>query len=153
MTYSILATIAILESQGFIESLRAVGFKKADLKLITEDKVWQPNIRATVKNMIDQIAFGTLDAMGLQRIEIPAEYMSAIGYVFIQPCNWLQFAAMCEGLESTEDIINDTANMYNTELEARVIFAMIMTIANENKNEERQKVLQNLNQKLEIKAI
>ena len=88
--------------------LAALGVSEEDLKLLTGTRCWINADKLRVRKTIDVMIFGTIDLCALDHFPIPIEYVAAVVYVFVNPCNYL---IACKWMEipyqNTEDLARD----------------------------------------------
>ena len=71
--------------------IASLGINQEDFSKTTSNAVWMSGDRPVVDRTIQQLAYGSMDAQGIPRFDLCAEYLAAIIALFIAPCN--QFAA------------------------------------------------------------
>lgn len=119
-----------LRYQSAVASMKVLGanalleISKDDLKFITTGRIWQTSDRARGRRIIESIAFGSLDATGLPRFPLPAEFVATVIAIFVHPENWLVACNMMEGAEWSENIVNKVEEP----LKAETLFAMVIEI-------------------------
>ena len=76
--------------------IQALGLLPKELELITGDVPWRADQRIIVSKGLHTLMYSTMDTLGLQRFEVPAEYVAATIAMFVQPtnvmvaCSWLE---------------------------------------------------------------
>lgn len=75
-----------------------LSLSQSDKDLLMSDVLWLPSERARAARLVEQCCFGSLDALGLQRFQLPAEWIASVIAHFVEPINW-QVAAfsLCNG--------------------------------------------------------
>lgn len=77
-------------------SIDACGITIEDLKLITGQGYFVNSNRSRVEQVFKSLVYGTIDALGLPRFKIPAEYIAACIAFYVHPnnhhvaCSWFQ---------------------------------------------------------------
>lgn len=61
----------------------------ADIELVNQEGIWVAGDRAIVRNGLEAILNAGIDVLGLQRIQLPAEYIAATIVTAVHPVNWL----------------------------------------------------------------
>lgn len=127
----ILSHLKLLESQGYVTSLTAHGFKKQDLQMLNSESIWTIGDRALCRSYLDTIIFSTLDGVGLQRITVPVEYIALCVVVFVKPVNWMICSSiMNTPTNSLEDMLEEKELTLGTAT-ADLIFANTLAISEE----------------------
>lgn len=114
-------------------SLQSLNLLPEDLALVEQDMSWQNVERNQVTRTLDILMHGTTDALGLPRIEIPAEYIAAAIVMFVHPCNLLVACRWMEAGYSTVDALgNPTSATSNTSVvSSQQLFALVLQLAND----------------------
>lgn len=60
----------------------------ADLAALTQDTQWHNTQLPSVYNALEQVMWGSASIAGLQRIQLPAEYIAACIVVAVHEVNW-----------------------------------------------------------------
>lgn len=74
----------------------ALGIQAPDFALTYEAVTWSRDNRRRVMATLDALLFGTLDVLGLARIQVPAEFAAAVIATFVAPqnrliaCKWME---------------------------------------------------------------
>jgi len=81
------AGMRMIGQLGFSGQLDASGISQADYKRFTGDAPWIGAERNRMTQILHSLIMGTVDALGLPRFKVPAEYMAAGIAVFVAPVN------------------------------------------------------------------
>jgi len=81
------AGMRMIGSLGFSGQLDACGISQADYKRFVGDAPWIGAERNRMTQILHSLIMGTVDALGLPRFKVPAEYMAAGIAVFVAPVN------------------------------------------------------------------
>lgn len=85
-------------------TLDILGLTRDDMNLVMTPRLWLSSERNQVRRTLDMLAFGSLDLMGLPRINAPAEYIAAMISCYVHPtnaqiaCRWYEGASPAEQL-------------------------------------------------------
>jgi len=114
-------------------SLASLNLLPEDLKLVQQDFAWQNVERGQVTRTLEVLMHGTTDALGLPRIETPAEYIGAAIIMFVHPSNLLVACRWMEGGFSSEGLGNPssaTAQM-GAVITASQLFSLCCQLSND----------------------
>jgi len=102
------AAMSIL-ARGSGEMLAACGVSPADFSKTTGTAPWLASDRQVVRNTLDALLHGAMDAIGVPRFEVSAEYVAAALAMFVAPvnlqvaCRWMESARPIDALSSSTD--------------------------------------------------
>lgn len=65
----------------------ALGVTPQDFKVLVGDITWRREQMHTIMRTYNCILFGTLEILGMQKIQIPAEMQAAVIITTVSPCN------------------------------------------------------------------
>ena len=82
----------------------AYGVPETDRQLLQADALWNAGDRPTVRRTMDSILYGALDALGLPRFVISAEYIAAWIALVVSPINWMTMCAYYDHAVAAADI-------------------------------------------------
>ena len=91
-----LSSMKMLSKGTATGPLQTLGLLPQELKLVTGDTSWKTSERNQVSKALHTLMYSTMDALGLQRFEVPAEYVAATIAMFVAPsnimvaCDWMQ---------------------------------------------------------------
>jgi hypothetical protein len=68
-------------------NLSALGITPEAYTTTFEDVPWNVGDRRKVVQTINALCFGSCDAAGIDRIDLPSEYIAAVISAFVSPCN------------------------------------------------------------------
>lgn len=83
--------LANLGKGGYLDS---VGVSRGDFERLISDHPWLGAERNRMTNVLMSMINGSIDAMGLPRFQLPAEYLAAGVAVFVHPINCMS-ACVC----------------------------------------------------------
>lgn len=92
--------IASLGREGFLDG---VGVSRGDFDRLTGDAPWMSSDRNRMTATLNTLLNASVDALGLPRFNLPAEFVAAGISVFVQPINVHAAAAFCGNSGSVED--------------------------------------------------
>lgn len=138
----------ILCGQEAASSAAALNCTEDEWKMLTGSKNWVPMERPVIMRLLDSLLYGTLDACGVDRFPVPAEYVAAVLSVFCAPTNIMIGSKWLGTQVAAEDLANYTGADKSVEGMERVtphqIFAMCVQIKSGN---EIDRLVKNFNQK------
>ena len=88
------------------DAFESLGITQEDLRLCIGPEPWIATDRGRVTTVLNMLTHGSLDVIGLPRIEVPAEYRAAVIATFVSPgnmaiaCRWCETGATAEALSS-----------------------------------------------------
>ncbi len=103
------------------DAFEALGISKDDFELVTGDQSWIGIDRPRVTAVLNAVTHGTLDVLGLPRIEVPAEYRAACIACFVAPCN---IHVACRWMESGVAAADIVAGGQLEPVSARQLFVL-----------------------------
>lgn len=77
----------IIGQLGQAGQLDTLGISEADYKRLCSSTPWLPTEKHRMTAVLHSLIMGSVDALGLPRFQIPAEYMAAGICVFVHPVN------------------------------------------------------------------
>lgn len=85
-----------------------------DLQLVAQPNLWtNPGDRTRIKTTIEACVWGSLDALGVPRIELPAEYLASWIAILVAPVNRMTACAFFDRPRVASDLAQDP-NAYKT---------------------------------------
>lgn len=96
--------MSLLERGSLNGDLQAFGIGESQIKLVCQDGPWLAADRHVVQATLEAMVWGTMDAVGLQRFNPPAEYIAAVLATFVKPqnmwlaCRWMELPSRAEEL-------------------------------------------------------
>lgn len=89
--------------RGVVESL---GISKEDWELATGSAPWLAADRPRVNRTLTDLVYGSMDAAGLPRFDVPAEYAAAVICAFVAPSNiFVACDFLAAGLTEADSIV------------------------------------------------
>lgn len=67
----------------------AIKATPAELKVVTQSSPWLQSDRHAVRNGLESVMYAALDVLGLQRFQLPTEYVAAVIVTAVSPVNWM----------------------------------------------------------------
>lgn len=117
-----LGAMRIVCGKDFAWLMQSFGITKEDYQLVTGSEPWLVNDRERVRRILQQLAAGTLDLIGIDRFELPAEYCAAIISVFVHPTNCMAACVVFENRRPGTDIEDD---IVGGEINKRKLFSFL----------------------------
>ena len=114
--------------------LQTLGLLPNELELVTGNVPWKASERNQVSKSLHTLMYSTQDALGLQRFEVPAEYVAATIAMFVRPANIMVACSWMEAdLLSASAIGNPHLESINrNEIRAAQLFALVLQILQES---------------------
>lgn len=101
-----------------------------DYELTTGATRWVSTDRVRVRRTLDVLIGGMLDVIGVDRFELPVEYVGAVIAVFVKPANIIPACKWMEtGFSEAETLVRDGAGTEN--IRAPKLFAMVTLLLSE----------------------
>lgn len=100
----------LVQGRSYAAVLDALGVSKEEMALVTGDSVWIGADRSSVRRVLDNLAAGVMDLVGVGRFEMPAEYIAAVIVNFVAPvnvmlaCRWYESARSSEHLQGASTV-------------------------------------------------
>lgn len=114
---------------GALESLNILP---QDLNLVCGSIPWQPVERNIVNRTLSTLLYGSLDLMGLDRFDPPAEYVAAGISMFVHDINKMVACKWMEtGLPSAEYLGNPIGSVDSSPVMAQQLFALVVQLNND----------------------
>lgn len=79
-----MSTIAAMGRKGMLGS---IGITEEDFTKVSSDTPWLGSDRNRVEQAFKCLLYGTIDACGIPRFQLPAEYIAAGISIFVSPVN------------------------------------------------------------------
>jgi len=117
----------------YIDQCKALGINDSEWNDLTGPKPWSGKQRPIIKRLVDNLLFGMLDAMGLPRFAVPAEFVASVGLAFIYPTNYWAFSSWMGNFHRADELGNfDGSHNGPTDglekVTASQIFALILQL-------------------------
>ena len=105
-----LGAMRLVAETDYASLVHAWGITEEDYKAITGPVLWLPERRERLRAVMHQFASGVMDLCGVQRFEMPAEFMAAVIAVFVHPTNTLPACVIFDRPRSAYDIRGENMN-------------------------------------------
>ena len=123
----VLTALSVLAGCGLEKLARTMGITEEDVSLMKQDSLWMPAERHVVRRAIDGFLFGALDALGINRFPIPAEYIAAWVSLLVSPVNWQVAAHWYHGTHSAGAIMADPEQLLIEDgVTAQAVYALVL---------------------------
>jgi len=96
----VVSSMSLISRLGGTGQLEASGVSKADFNKLVGDEPWLGSDRNRMTSVLHTLLMGSIDALGLPRFPLPAEFMAAGICVFVSPVN---VHAACRFVAETRD--------------------------------------------------
>lgn len=100
------AAMQMIAQGGAEMALSFLNISAEDVALCKGATAWSTTDRPRVRRVLDAYLYGCVDALGLPRFELPAEYVAAIIAVFVHPCNYFAACTWITGAVSQEELLS-----------------------------------------------
>jgi hypothetical protein len=131
MSISLATVKGVLNNVGNTMSpdFDVLGITADDMNLLRQQSQWMVAHKRQVIGALDALIYSSVDAVGLNRYELPAEYIAAIIGAFVAPANVQIACSWLEQHAKTGKPIHDLANGYDAEslpsVRAPQLFALV----------------------------
>lgn len=102
-----------------------------DFEFLTGPNLWLYTEQTRARQCIESAAYGGLDVIGFPRFPLPAEFVAAVIFHFVHPCNRLAACRLMETLTTVTNCINGVDKQVN----ARQMFALVCGLAADNNSQ------------------
>ncbi len=105
VSYAVAVNCMTLIKNGAVnDAFEALGIIPEDFDLVTQSEPWIGAERTRITNVLASLVHGTVDVMGLPRIEVPVEFIASVLCVFVHPSNLAVASRWMETSYSAEDL-------------------------------------------------
>lgn len=101
-----IGSLKILSDQAHVDCARSLGCTEEDWELLTQRIPWEGKNRRVVKNLIEQLLYGSLQSMALPQIDVPAEYAAACIAFFVSPVNYFPACSWIANFHRADELGN-----------------------------------------------
>jgi hypothetical protein len=118
----------LIRDGGVTSAHEIAGISQGDLEMIQSDAPWGNMDQRRCRNVLDQLINGTLEVMGLPRLNVPAEMRAAAVAYFVHPanimaaCSWLEAGGVASEIAEGGVVENVTASQ---------LYAMVIMLYND----------------------
>lgn len=105
VSYAVAVNCMTLIKEGACnDAFEALGIIPEDFDLVCASIPYIGDDRLRVTNVLNSLIWGTLDVVGLPRIEVPTEFIASVLSVFVAPanlavaCRWMETGSSAEDL-------------------------------------------------------
>lgn len=129
VSYSVAVNCMRLIRDGAVnDAFEALGIIPEDFELVCQSDPWIGAERTRITNVINSLVHGTVDVMGLPRIEVPVEFIASVLCVFIHPAN---LAVACRWMETSYSAEDISAGGVLEPVTAQRLFALCCQLASD----------------------
>jgi len=103
VSYAVAINCMTLIKEGAVnDAFDALGLIPEDFDLVCSNIPYVGADRNRVTNLLRSLIWGTLDVIGLPRIEVPSEFIASVISVFVHPgnlavaCRWMEAGSAAE---------------------------------------------------------
>ena len=104
------------------------GLTPEDFDSLSGDGVWVGADRPRIERILKVLIHGTMDAVGVDRFNVSAEYVSAVISVFVAPANIMTACAWCSGHYANDDISAGVNEQRSRPVKAATLFALCLEL-------------------------
>ena len=135
-----LGAMRIVARSDYVQLLQIMGISEDDMKLVSGKVVWTQHERPRVRQVLDQLACGVLDVVGVERFEMPAEYLAAVIAVFVDPTNTMVACRVFENMRPAEEVLGNVPSGHP--VQARVLFVLVAKLYGDRTGHETKQTFQ-----------
>lgn len=129
VSYAVAVNCMTLIKDGAVnDAFEALGIIPEDFDLVCSNIPYIGADRSRVTNVLNSLIWGTLDVVGLPRIEVPTEFIASVLSVFVSPSN---LAVACRWMESGHTAEDLVAGGSLEPVTARQLFALCCQLVKE----------------------
>ena len=116
---TVLGSIVLLTESS---EAQVIGVSPPEFSLVTQEKPWQAGDRQAVEATMNKYLYGGMDAQGLSRVEVCAEFIAGVIFVVVHPNN---VRRACAWMEQRPLAVNDLGEAQRGEATARELLTMV----------------------------
>lgn len=113
-------------AEGAPTSLGVLDIAEGDLKLTMGEQPWTGHNRARVVRTLESLILGSLDIIGIDRFEVPAEYTAAGIGMFVHPTNIMVATTWLQGGTAAATMANPNSEQVHESVKAPQLFALVL---------------------------
>ncbi len=113
---SVLASIKLAREDSFID------LTAEDMAFLMRDRIWSLAEKKKARRCIDAIIFGSLDASGLPRFEVPSEFTAGVIATFVHSTNLMIACEFMSGATTVDNMVSGKKE----KVSASQLFAMVL---------------------------
>lgn len=98
--------MTLIKEGAVNDAFEALGIIPEDFDLVCSSIPYIGDDRLRVTNVLNSLIWGTLDVVGLPRIEVPTEFIASVLAVFVAPGNLAVASRWMETGSSAEDLVS-----------------------------------------------
>lgn len=99
-----LGALRLLRKAQFEELYGEMGVSEEDFALATGEAIWMARDRGRVRRVLEAVSAGVMDAVGVVRFALPAEYVAAVIVHVVHPCNMMLACRFMETNQTADTI-------------------------------------------------
>mgnify|MGYP000037760974 CR=1 FL=1 len=102
--------MAAVKAGGQNNDLSQLGMTPTEQEKLTGNEIWLGEDRTNMVRCLEATIYHTADAMGLPRFDVPAEWLAAHIYMYVNPrnyfqaCSWMQRGASVDSEDPKEAV-------------------------------------------------
>lgn len=117
----------VLTSSHLLSSMDSLGVPRPDMEKLCGAPLWLAADRHIIRRALDALLYGALDAIGIQRFMLSAEYIAAFIALVVHPSNHLVACAWYHGSVSADALLSDPEHVPIAEgLTAHQLMALVV---------------------------
>lgn len=109
-------------------SFENFGLTKDEYATLTDPLAWIAPDRQVVERVLNVITYGTMDAIGVTRFPVSAEYLAAIIATFVHPCNLQISCAWSARSQSNDQLADNSPELAGETATPAQLFALCLMI-------------------------
>jgi hypothetical protein len=121
---------AVKSSLEYLVNGAGDGYFKANpavRDMIGQDEPWHGSQRGVVSQGIGNALFESCDLAGLERVQLPAEFMAAGIALMVKPANWLLASHWVGALHSNMVLANEEESLFDP-VHPSQLFALVLSV-------------------------
>lgn len=95
----------VFRNHALLRHMDQLGVPRPDLETLSGPDVMLAGDRYRVRRAMDAILYGALDALGIQRFELSAEYIAGFIALVVHPTNHMVVCAWYHGAQTADSIL------------------------------------------------
>lgn len=115
----------VLACARMVRDMGAVNLSEDEFAFLTSRNLWQGRDRSLARRVVETATQGSLDIAGFSRLRLPLEFIAAVIYHYVKPCNYLTACSSLEGLQFARNIVTGIDDY----VDPAVLFALVCELA------------------------
>lgn len=127
--------LRMLKAKQFATILDRQGIPAVTWQKTLGSDLWFMEDRSRVRACLDALLYGTVDTVGIPRVEIPAEYIASFLALCVDPVNWMSACTWYQNANTLEVLLSQDsestleAGVFESGMTAKRLFALTYRFA------------------------